>query len=186
MDYYQVLGIERNATKEQIKRAYLLKAKECHPDKGGDADQFQKIQKAYEVLYGETSRYFYDTTGSEISKDDIEYANNQLSSLIIEVIELNNDSMIVDYFKEMRRVLDRKKIQYQSAILQNMATERKLSKGLSRIKPKGKNITLINAVKNRIEMVQNSQKEAERQIAILRMMRSIVDEYEMQGELLLA
>ena len=49
-DPYKCLGINRDASKEDIKRAYKMKAREHHPDRGGDQKEFQKIANAYEEL----------------------------------------------------------------------------------------------------------------------------------------
>jgi hypothetical protein len=50
-DHYQTLGVQRNATPDEIKKAYRKLAGQHHPDKeGGDKLKFQEIQKAYEVL----------------------------------------------------------------------------------------------------------------------------------------
>ena len=47
---YQTLGVDRNATPEEIKRAYRKLASQHHPDKGGDKNRFQEIQGAYDAL----------------------------------------------------------------------------------------------------------------------------------------
>jgi curved DNA-binding protein len=47
---YQILGVDRNATADEIKRAYRRLASKHHPDKGGDKAKFQEIQAAYEQL----------------------------------------------------------------------------------------------------------------------------------------
>ena len=49
-DYYKVLGIARNATKEEIKKAYHGLAHKFHPDKGGDEARFKEVNEAYQVL----------------------------------------------------------------------------------------------------------------------------------------
>ena len=64
-NYYDILGIPKTASIDEIKKNYRAKAKEFHPDKGGDAEKFQKIQKAYEVLSDEEKRKNYDQFGSE-------------------------------------------------------------------------------------------------------------------------
>ena len=47
---YEILGISREATIEEIKHAFRKKAKESHPDKSGDPEEFRKIREAYECL----------------------------------------------------------------------------------------------------------------------------------------
>lgn len=59
-DYYQILGIEKSASAEDIKRAYRRLASQHHPDRGGDTAQFQEIQEAYSVLSDEQKRAEYD------------------------------------------------------------------------------------------------------------------------------
>ena len=49
-DNYSVLGLKRSASDEDIKKAFRDKARETHPDKGGDPDEFRKVREAYENL----------------------------------------------------------------------------------------------------------------------------------------
>lgn len=65
-DYYEVLGISKQATKEEIKAAYRKLAKKYHPDinKEPDAEaRFKEIQEAYDVLYDDQKRATYDQFG---------------------------------------------------------------------------------------------------------------------------
>jgi molecular chaperone DnaJ len=68
-DYYKILEIPRNASQEEIKRAYRKKALQYHPDKNpGNADaekRFKEISEAYEVLSDEKKRPIYDQLGKE-------------------------------------------------------------------------------------------------------------------------
>jgi len=63
--YYEVLGIEKDATQDQIRKAYKKMAAKHHPDKGGDEAVFKDIQKAHEILGDERKRELYDQGGEE-------------------------------------------------------------------------------------------------------------------------
>ncbi len=63
-DYYEILGIARNATKDDIKKAYRKLAHKYHPDKhSGDEKKFKELSEAYEVLHDDKKRAEYDTYG---------------------------------------------------------------------------------------------------------------------------
>ena len=63
-DYYKILGVNRNASKSEIKQAFRKLAHKYHPDKGGDETQFKKITEAYSVLSDDKKRQQYDMFGS--------------------------------------------------------------------------------------------------------------------------
>ncbi len=65
MDLYAQLGVDRGASVAQIKDAYKKAARVHHPDRGGDTEEFKKIQRAYETLSDESRRRVYDATGAE-------------------------------------------------------------------------------------------------------------------------
>ena len=59
-NHYQTLGVDRNATTDEIKRAYRRLASQHHPDKGGDKNKFQEVEEAYRTLGDPTKRQQYD------------------------------------------------------------------------------------------------------------------------------
>lgn len=64
-DYYKILGIDKNASEEDIKRAYRRLAHQYHPDKkGGDENKFKELNEAYQVLSNKDKRATYDRFGS--------------------------------------------------------------------------------------------------------------------------
>ena len=63
-DYYQILGVAREANPDDIKRAYRRLASQHHPDKGGDTHRFQEIEEAYRVLSDPAQRQQYDNPRS--------------------------------------------------------------------------------------------------------------------------
>lgn len=62
---YEVLGIDKSADANQIKKAYRKKAMKHHPDKGGDEETFKKITKAYEILSDPKKRELYNKYGEK-------------------------------------------------------------------------------------------------------------------------
>jgi len=63
INYYQTLGIDRDATPDQVKRAYRKLASQHHPDKGGDKNKFQEIEQAYRTLSDPQKRAQHDNPG---------------------------------------------------------------------------------------------------------------------------
>ncbi|XP_035475253.1 dnaJ homolog subfamily B member 6b isoform X4 [Scophthalmus maximus] len=70
LEYYQILGVQKNATQEDIKKAYRKSALKWHPDKNPDnkdeaEKKFKELSEAYEVLSDENKRNIYDRYGKE-------------------------------------------------------------------------------------------------------------------------
>lgn len=63
MDYYEVLGVPKTASQEEIKKAFHKLAHKHHPDKGGDEKKFKEINEAYQVLSNKEKRSQYDQYG---------------------------------------------------------------------------------------------------------------------------
>lgn len=63
-DYYAILGVQKSASEDEIKKAFRRLAHEHHPDKGGDQQKFKDVNEAYQVLGDKQKRATYDRFGS--------------------------------------------------------------------------------------------------------------------------
>src|SRR5947208_893951 len=66
-DYYKILGVERGASDEEVKKAYRKLARKYHPDVSKEAnakEKFQEVSEAYETLRDKEKRAAYDSLGS--------------------------------------------------------------------------------------------------------------------------
>lgn len=76
-DYYQILGVNKDASDAELKKAYRTLAMQHHPDRGGDAEQFQKLNDAYSTLSDPQKRAEYDNpqqhafNGANFNFDDL-------------------------------------------------------------------------------------------------------------------
>lgn len=68
-DYYKILGVEKNASADDIKKAFRKLAHQYHPDKqGGDETKFKEVNEAYQVLSNAEKRQKYDQFGSDFAQ----------------------------------------------------------------------------------------------------------------------
>ena len=109
---YDVLGVPRDASPSQIKAAFRTRAKQSHPDTGGDTDEFQRLKMAYDVLSDAEHRRHYDETG-ETPADRIsilaedERFRTLLGDLLVTIISQAGAPEFTDILTETRETLSR-------------------------------------------------------------------------------
>ena len=120
-DFYEILGVDKKATKEEIKKVYKKLALEHHPDKGGDENKFKEINEAHSVLSDDKKRKHYDMYGNKhqhINHDDIynqyrQYATQRRRSYFRgETMRINIKVSLEDVFNGLD-----KKIKFKRLVL---------------------------------------------------------------------
>lgn len=77
-DYYEILGVSKGASKEEIKKAFRKLAHQYHPDKqGGDASKFKEVNEAYQVLSDDAKRSQYDSFGANYGQGQGGFGSGQ-------------------------------------------------------------------------------------------------------------
>jgi len=104
---YDILGVSPDASQEEIKKAYRKRAKEAHPDAGGDEQEFILVEEAYRILGDKNARLRYDSTGDKGSEESgKERIRNFAVSLLANVVHQQSEQMrIQDPLVAMKRVL---------------------------------------------------------------------------------
>ena len=180
INLYDILGLSKNATFEEIKTKYKSLAQQHHPDKGGDPDLFKKIKHAYEILSDAISRKKYDTTGQYEHGPSIRTeALDQLSRLFFNIVPNMNadiDDLVLIMKNESRRERD---VVNNNINICNSYIE-KLNKIINKIKKKndsGDNILKMFA-ESQLKMRQNELQNFMRQIQVLDITIEILEDYQ--------
>lgn len=103
-DYYEVLGVGKNASADEIKKAFRKQAIQHHPDKeGGDETKFKEINEAYEVLKDERKRQRYDQfghagVGSSAASDGNPFAGFQGQNINFDFGDLGLGDIFSSFF----------------------------------------------------------------------------------------
>lgn len=138
-DLYEILGLEKGATAEQIRRAYRKRAKATHPDMGGNRKEFDEVSLAHEVLSSPDRRAHYDATG-DIGRDEVENTTAKLleivASALFEVlscaVQANVDLGQIRFLDAMREVIGNQATKIKAAIAEHKKNRVPLEKVLAR------------------------------------------------------
>ncbi len=147
-DYYELLGVSRDASTEEIKRAYRRLALELHPDRNPSEEaeeEFRKVQRAYEVL-GDPERWKrYDATGTTSTKNDIgDAAQAKLAEIFALAIRTATDDS--DLIEEVRRSVVHTKATMDRDVSKLRKEIEKLEKTRARVKRKDDGFNLFDHV----------------------------------------
>lgn len=163
IDFYEVLGVDRDATPEEIKKAYRALSKKLHPDtEGGSEEEFKILSAAYETLYDPEKRESYDTYGCDDSK---------LQELIRNAVDMFKNAIRTDPVNIMKTIINNNIAISDEGYSRKEKLEDRIStlkKYLTRIKQSPKNNFLQKAIDTEISNLKLEIKIVEDQIQLFK------------------
>lgn len=182
MTLYDDLGVDKSADKATIKRAYRKRAQKAHPDRGGDAEKFHQITRAYNVLYDDARRAHYDETGKDGQEDRRGALMARLAALFMQLIE-QHDVDRTDIMLLMTQALLSGKQQTKGAITKAEQTIAKYYRAQKRVKKKGVGENLfLQMLDGQIGQARRGIEMAKLEIEKLDEMLAIVKDYQYSAE----
>jgi len=176
---YQILGLEKNCSAEEIKQKFRILARLHHPDMGGDEEIFKKINFAYEVLGDPVRREDYDKTGNTRKPLDIDHeARVNLSNLFFAILpnfDPNTGNILEIIKHEITRSMDAISKDIDNCNL--YITKLELTKGKIRTKTDMSENMFFSFIDSQIETKQNDLKIFDRRIQIAHEMLLILENY---------
>lgn len=165
-DFYGILGVSKDATKDEIKKAYRKLAQEHHPDKGGSEKKFHAINLAHEVLTDEEKRGKYDRGEPIFDTKDPEAFLRSRALQLFEA-QVNNKQFHPKYDDIFKPMIQQCKVMIEQlpVAVENLKTQvDRIQEIRDRIEGDNTEIyvnTLEQKIKGITAMIENMPKEVE-------------------------
>lgn len=183
---YRVLGLKKNATKDQIKAAFRKLVLKHHPDTGGDPERFKELHFAYKLLIDDARRARYDETGvvdEPKAKQEVNellvYMARILDTIVGGLMDRDPDALkTIDIIAEMNRILAMT-LRQQKQSLQQLARNSVVFlevKERIQITDEGPN-ELAEVMSSRARQCQNDIQMREKDIEMLNKIIAAVNKY---------
>lgn len=179
IDPYKMLGIERDADEQTVKTAYRKAAKSAHPDSGGDAEQFARLQAAFDLLKDPVRRRVYDDTGYDPQLADAKDLKGlmMIETLVNEFILDEREPGSFDPVAAMRRKLSDDILKSRFHILELERHRARVRKHLDRLGKKPDTDVLGSMLRARSQSIADAIKQAETQIEAIEQAYTMLEGY---------
>lgn len=124
MNPYEALSINKEASREEIEKAYLALAKKHHPDVGGDGDKFASVSRAVAILRDPVKRQHFDDTGAEMPSRSSRL-EGALAECLNALIQAKEDFSGVDLAELMGNLFESERLKNLAALTES---ERRLAR----------------------------------------------------------
>ncbi|MGF0538049.1 J domain-containing protein [Agrobacterium sp. ES01] len=179
IDPYEMLGIERDANEQAIKSAYRKAAKTAHPDSGGDAEQFARLQTAFDLLKDPVRRRVYDDTGYDPQLADPKDLKGlmMIETLVNDFILDEREPGSFDPVAAMRRKLSDDILKSRFHILELERHRARVRKHMDRLGRKPETDVLGSMLRARSQSISDAIKQAETQIEVIEQAYTMLQGY---------
>jgi DnaJ-class molecular chaperone len=155
---YEILEVDRTATPDQIKRAYRLKSKLCHPDAGGDKVEWEELPVAFDTLSDPELKEKYDTTGAYgATKPD--NSHQRIISLVagamaFAIVNAGDNPTAIDLVEKMKGAIKKNLQALAQEETEQHSIIKRLEKIVARFKVKSGTNVLDDMVRANLRTVQ--------------------------------
>ena len=184
-NFYERLGVERDATQAEIRHAWMVRATALHPDRGGGADALSAVNEAYNVLKNPEKRASYDRgedprlfDAKNTDKPAIAIIGGMFKNAINQVID-TDDPITIDLVSEVRKGLRKAAADLERGnkiVGRKVARLRVIMKKTSK-RAGGTNI-LVATLDNEARNMDRAILQNEEQLGHVRRALEIMDEYD--------
>lgn len=181
MNLYDQLGVPPNADADDIRAAHRKLAKKHHPDKGGNREDFDKVQHAYLVLRDPKTRARYDETGQDEVAPDNELS--EIANMLVQAFDMATGSCggafdTIDLATEMRRSLVGRMAEAKANLANFKAGATAIEKIMKRLSYKGDRSDLIGGMlRNRLADSQKAQAKITEEIETIERAQAYAKDY---------
>lgn len=178
MNPYDILGVDRYCSIDEIKAQYRILAHRHHPDKGGDPEIFKQINQAYDILtdplqrqsYNDTGLYFFDASILKEAKDQL----HRLLFTAIDKLDIENSDIVLSMKVQARQIQESVKI--------DISNVKKFKAKLLRVRSKmrqkrDQDSILKDMLTKRIETCDTDIKNFQRRLVVCSYMLIILENY---------
>jgi DnaJ-class molecular chaperone len=188
-EYYDILGVQPDASQEDIKKAFRAKAKECHPDHHpGDAAKeraFKLLSIAYGVLCDTDKRKHYDETGSGPAIDIMGEVYGLIVQTFQKIVQAGGDDVLYsDPLKRMKDLFTESKGQAEGHIQKMTACNERNDKLIKKITHRdvGKGSFLHMALEQEKRQNASNMEKARHAIEIMDRACEVLDEFTFKAD----
>ncbi len=185
LSFYEILGVEKDADEEEIKKAFRKLASKHHPDKGGNTQYFQKLLEAYQTLIDPESRDLYDRTGevNQLSDDKkrLLFARDNLLQLFSNyIMKIRSRKDLIG--RNILRILNGEVKKSERELFRVLTMEQSkldaTNQLIGRFKKKKESVTMFdNVLKKRIEEIQKNIDNIKFDISVREEMKKLLSQY---------